>query len=92
MGTVKYRDGIAILQIIAFAPAILCAIALMRRHGITLAWWLITMFTLARLVGASAQLITIQHPGIGADITILVTLYLGISPLVFLCWSMLLRV
>ena len=91
MAVVTYRDVTAIVQVVTLAPAILCALALIRRHGFSLAWWLMSMFTLSRMVGATALLVSIHHPGIGSQITFLISLYLGLSPLVLLCWSMLLR-
>ena len=94
MGQVNFRDGIAIIQLIVFAPALIAAVMLCFRHGLSKAGGslLIVTFTLTRLIGAICQLVSISSPSRGLATAELVTLYIGLSPLTLVCWGVLGRV
>lgn len=89
-----YRDGIAILQIAVFAPALIAAIFLCIRHGLSKAGGslLLVTFTITRLVGAACQLANETWPSRGLVTAELICLYIGLSPLTIVCWGVLGRV
>ncbi|KAI1168057.1 hypothetical protein F5B18DRAFT_346534 [Nemania serpens] len=64
MGLTEH-NGISIAQIVVFIPALAVSIFLSIRHGFgrNAGWFLLIIFSLARVVGASLQLATIAQPG-----------------------------
>ncbi|KAI1194066.1 hypothetical protein F5X97DRAFT_312000 [Nemania serpens] len=64
MGLTEHNN-ISIAQIVFFIPALAVSIFLCIRHGFgrNAGWFLLIIFSLARIVGASLQLATIAQPG-----------------------------
>lgn len=95
MTTLTPLNKISIAQLIIYTPALMIAIILSIRHGYTRSsgWIYLTIFSLARILGAALQLATIAHP---TDISLLVgatTLQsIGLSPLILCMLGLLSRV
>ncbi len=92
MGKVTYRDGIAILQVIIYFPAIICAVLLCIRHGFkkSSGWVLLVTFSALRIAGAISQLVTINSPGnVSAITAALICDSIGLSPLTLLSLGLL---
>lgn len=74
---VDYRNGVSILLLIFYIPALAIAVFLTIRHGFSKSsgWRFMIIFTLARILCASFQLATINQPKN-------VSLYIGYSVLI----------
>jgi hypothetical protein len=84
MTHVTYADGIAIFEIVYYAPSLLGSVIVAGRHGTmkSSGWIFLTIFCIVRIVGASAHLATITKPNSSTTYTIsLVCSVLGLSPL-----------
>ncbi|KAF6235122.1 hypothetical protein HO173_006749 [Letharia columbiana] len=92
--TITYRDGVAILQVVAFVPTLAFGIILAMRHGFAKSsgWVLLISFSICRLVGAICQLIAISHPSTGVYTAAIVCISIGLSPLTLICLGLLTRV
>lgn len=84
MAEVTYPDGIAIFKLIYYSPALLASIYAVHKHGFSRGsgWIFLTIFSVIRIIGAGAQLATINnsHPDTAETIA-LITAVLGLSPL-----------
>jgi hypothetical protein len=95
MTTLTLLNKISIAQLVIYTPSLIIAIILSIRHGYTRSsgWIYLTIFSLARILGAALQLATIAHP---TDIGLLVgatTLQsIGLSPLILCMLGLLSRV
>lgn len=85
MGQVTYGDGIAIGQLVYYAPCLLGSIYVIHKHGFkkSSGWVFLVAFCVVRIVGAAARLSTISKPNEsnGAWTVSLVCSALGLSPL-----------
>lgn len=96
-GKFTYRDGIAIIQLIAFGPLFLISLVSLllgiRRHGfkaVFTRWWFVIALCLLRLLGASGQLATITYQNNSTLLTIVVVCNLvGLSPLLMMAFNLL---
>lgn len=83
--TFTYRDGIAVLQIIAFFPALVLSLVLCFRQGmraVAACWRFLIILAALRVAGAICQFILINNPGNSSVITAKLTCdLLGIAPL-----------
>jgi len=94
MGKVTYRDGVAILQVIVYFPALFCAVMLCLRHGFkrSSGWVLLVTFSALRLAGAISQLVTINSPtNVHAITAAIICDSIGLSPLTLLSVGLLAR-
>ena len=75
--TVDYRNGVSILLLIFYLPALAIAILLTIRHGFSRSsgWRFMIIFSLARILSACFQLATINEPNN-------LSLYVGYSVLI----------
>ena len=81
MGQVTYADGIAILQIIYYIPALPISIFLLIRWK-SFAWFFLSLFCTLRIIGGIARVLTISNPDSnGIWTTALICSILGLSPL-----------
>ena len=94
MTQITYADGIAIWKLVYYSPALLASLHVSYKHGFQKGsgWIFLTIFCVIRLVGASAQLATINnsHPH-SAETVALVTAVLGLSPLLLATLGILAR-
>ena len=84
MSHITYPDGIAIYKLIYYSPALLASLHVSYKHGFQKGsgWIFLSIFCTIRIVGASAQLATINNSNPHTAETIaLVTAVLGLSPL-----------
>lgn len=88
-GTIKFRDGIAIAQVILF-PVSLCY-ALHFRRTRRIGWFCIGVFSILRLVGAGCMLGTVKKDSDGLWAGVFVCESLGILLLIFTLLEMLQR-
>jgi hypothetical protein len=93
-GQFTYRDGVAVLQLVAFVVYLGCAFLLCSRHGFSRSsgWVILITFSLLRILGASFQLATINYPGRAAYGGALICQSIGLSPLTVLNIGLLSRV
>ncbi|KAJ5625054.1 hypothetical protein N7510_001363 [Penicillium lagena] len=94
MGSVTYRDGISILELIVYLPSFFVAAFLVSRHGFrkTGGFIFLAIFTIFRLVGACCELATINKPSTGLYVAAAICSSIGLSPLLMACSGMLSRV
>lgn len=93
MGSVTYRDGISILELIAYLPALFVAALLVYRYGIRRSGGFIflVIFTIVRIVGACCELATINNASTGLYIAAAICSSIGLSPLLMTCSGLLSR-
>ncbi|KAJ5263359.1 hypothetical protein N7478_010964 [Penicillium angulare] len=89
-GIFGYREGIAVAQIVAFSPPLLCAVYFKIQHQI--GWFCIGVFTLLRLISAACKLALIDHDSHGLWAAIFVCESLGMILIIFLLLEMLERI
>ncbi|KAJ5100603.1 hypothetical protein N7456_006655 [Penicillium angulare] len=89
-GVFGYREGIAVAQIVAFSPPLLCAVYFKIQHQI--GWFCIGVFTLLRLISAACKLALIDHESHGLWAAIFVCESLGMILIIFLLLEMLERI
>ena len=93
--TVTYRGGVAVIQLIAFAPSLAIAFILVFRHGLfgkNAGWHHVISLSFLRIVGAICELIAIRNPSDGVVITAIICSFIGLAPLILLCLALLGRV
>ena len=91
----SYRDGIALLQLIVFAPCMLLALFLWIKHGFKAkprCWRYVFILSAMRVCGSICQLIYINNKREGLIVAIIVCDLLGISPLTLACIGQIERV
>ncbi|KAH8896220.1 hypothetical protein GQ53DRAFT_852230 [Thozetella sp. PMI_491] len=86
MGSLGYREGVAVVQLIFFTVYLGCAIVLCSRHGWnrTSGFLILITFSLLRLLGASFQLATIAYPTRSVYGGAIICEAIGVSPLTVL--------
>ncbi|KAI9745102.1 MAG: hypothetical protein M1818_001380 [Claussenomyces sp. TS43310] len=89
---VGYREGVAILQIAFYTPAILIGLLLIHRHGFANGWYFLLMLSLLRLVGGVFELVAAIDASTTAYTGALVCSSIGLAPLTLLCLGLLSRV
>lgn len=93
--TLSFRSGVSVALIVLYTPALLTAILLTIRHGFgrSSGWRFLLTFTLARLIAASFQLVTIAQPtNLSLYIGEWVLLGIALSPLELVSLGFLSRV
>lgn len=81
---VNYRQGLSILEMIVYIPALFMALFMGFRHGFgrQAGWYFFILFSLARLIGNGCYLGTINNPNnINLYIAYAVCNAIGLSPL-----------
>lgn len=81
---VDYRQGLAILDMVVYLPALVMALIMGWRHGFgrQSGWFFFILFSLARLIGNGCYLGTINDPtNINLYIAYAVCISVGLSPL-----------
>ncbi|KAL4946610.1 hypothetical protein BDV06DRAFT_218077 [Aspergillus oleicola] len=93
MGSVTYSNGISILELIVYLPSFFAASSLVYRHGVRRSGGFIflVIFTIARIVGSSCNLATINNPSTDLAITAAICSSIGLSPLLMTCSGLLSR-
>ncbi|KAJ5991909.1 hypothetical protein N7451_007633 [Penicillium sp. IBT 35674x] len=93
MGKIDYSNGISILQLIIYFPAIFVSIFLVFRHGIRTnsGFIFLTVFTLLRIIGACCDLATIDNSSTALYTTYAVTSSIGLTPMLMACSGLLSR-
>ncbi|KAJ5155801.1 hypothetical protein N7492_008604 [Penicillium capsulatum] len=93
MGSVTYRDGLSVIDLIAFLPSFFVSAFLVWRHGLRRSGGFIflVIFTLLRVVGAGCALAAINNPSTGLYTAAAVCSSIGLSPLLMGCVGMLSR-
>ncbi|KAI0543579.1 hypothetical protein F4679DRAFT_590339 [Xylaria curta] len=91
MTDLNFRDATAIVQLAFFAFYLFGGLFLCHKHGWHRAggWSIVVIFSLLRLIGASFQLTTINHPTRVIYAGALVTESIGIAPLIGISAGML---
>ncbi|CAL5866895.1 uncharacterized protein PFLUO_LOCUS1106 [Penicillium psychrofluorescens] len=94
MGSVSYRNGISILQLIVYLPSFFVSTFLVFRHGFrgSSGFLFLTIFTIARIVGACCELATISNSSTSLFTAAAICSSVGLSPLLMACSGMLSRV
>jgi len=94
MTKITYRDGVAILQVCGYTPALVGGLFLCLRHGFAKSSGWVFLITLAilRMIGSICELISIDHPSKGVTTTAFICISIGLSPLTLLCMGFLGRV
>ncbi|KAJ2972364.1 hypothetical protein NQ176_g7201 [Zarea fungicola] len=95
MTNFTYRDGIAILQLVAFIPCLLFATVLCFKQGlkaVSACWRFLLILGLLRVIAAICQLLLITHNDRSIIITKLTCDLLGIAPLTLAAVGLLRRV
>ena len=92
---ISYRNGLSIAELAVFAPALVVAILLGFRHGFgkSSGWYFLILLSLARIIGSSMELATINDPAnvsLYTGAAVLQTI--GISPLILATLGLLNRV
>ncbi|KAJ5226319.1 hypothetical protein N7468_007544 [Penicillium chermesinum] len=91
---VTYRHGISILQEVVYVPALCTAAFLVYRHGLrkNSGFLFLVIFALARIIGASCDLATINDPSNTNLFTAAaICSSIGLSPLMLACSGLLSR-
>lgn len=88
-GIIRYRDGIAIAQLVVFSVS--CWYALQFRWTRRIGWFCIGGFSILRLVGAGCMLGTVKKDSDGLWAGVFVCESLGIILLIFTLLEMLQR-
>jgi hypothetical protein len=93
MGSVTYRNGISILELIAYLPSFFGASFLVYRHGVRRSggFVFLVIFTIVRIVGACCELATINSPSTGLYTAAAICSSIGLSPLLMTCSGLLSR-
>ncbi|PWY82060.1 hypothetical protein BO70DRAFT_429154 [Aspergillus heteromorphus CBS 117.55] len=84
MGTVTYRDGIAILQLIIFPFILVAALFIWKRTGWRVGskiWRFPFTLSLLRIAGSICSLLTIDHDSYNVEVAVAVCELIGIAPL-----------
>lgn len=84
MGTVTYRDGIAILQLVVFPVVLVTALLIWKRAGWKAGrkcWRFVVTLSLLRIVGGICTLLTIANDSENIFIAAAVCELIGIAPL-----------
>ncbi|KAL2859188.1 hypothetical protein BJX68DRAFT_261633 [Aspergillus pseudodeflectus] len=84
MGTVTYRDGIAILQLIIFPLILVAALFIWNRTGWRAGskiWRYGVTLSLIRIAGSISSLVTIDHNSHDAEVAVAVCELIGLAPL-----------
>lgn len=93
--TINYRDGIAIGELVVYAPVLAIAFFLAVRHGFgrSSGWFFLIIFALARILGACFQLATINDPtNVSLYTAVAVLQNVGLSPLELVSLGLLSRI
>lgn len=94
MTHITYPDGVAIFNLVYYSPALLASLYTSTKHGFSRGsgWIFLTIFCVIRIVGAGAQLATINNANPSTAETIaLVAAVLGLSPLLLATMGILAR-
>ncbi|KAL3459702.1 hypothetical protein BJX64DRAFT_200209 [Aspergillus heterothallicus] len=84
MGSVTYRDGIAILQLIIFPIILVAALFIWSRTGWRVGskiWRYGVTLSLIRIAGSISSLLTIDHDSYNVEVAVAVCELIGIAPL-----------
>ncbi|KAL4786417.1 hypothetical protein BJX76DRAFT_365798 [Aspergillus varians] len=84
MGTVTYRDGIAILQLLVFPFVVVAALFIWKRTGWRVGskiWRYAVTLSLIRIAGSISSLLTINHDSHDVEVAVAVCELIGIAPL-----------
>lgn len=84
MGSVTYRNGIAIIQLILFPAIVVIAFIIWKRVGWRAGaktWRCVVSLSLIRIAGSICSLLTINHPTKNIFIAEAVCQLIGIAPL-----------
>ncbi|KIW12449.1 hypothetical protein PV08_09726 [Exophiala spinifera] len=84
MGTVTYRDGIAILQLVVFPFIFAAALFIWKRAGWKAGrkvWRFAVVLALIRIAGSICSLLTISHDSYNLEVAVAVCELIGIAPL-----------
>ncbi|KAM3550550.1 hypothetical protein ARSEF4850_008289 [Beauveria asiatica] len=95
MTNFTYRDGIAVLQLVAFIPCLIFATVLCFKQGIravSACWRFLLVLGLLRVIAAICQLLLMTHSDRGIVVTKLTCDLLGIAPLTLAAVGLLRRV
>ncbi len=94
MTHITFPDGIAIYKLIYYSPALIASLYVSYKHGFQKGsgWIFLTIFCVIRIIGAGAQLATIDNSNPHTAETIaLVAAVLGLSPLLLATLGILAR-
>jgi hypothetical protein len=93
-GIFTYRDGVAIIQLVAFTTSLAFAFVLCWRHGFRRSegWVILLTFSTLRILGASFQLASITHPTDSVYGGALICQGIGLAPLTLLNLGLFVRV
>ncbi|EGX93352.1 hypothetical protein CCM_04726 [Cordyceps militaris CM01] len=95
MTNFTYRDGIAVLQLVAFIPCLLFATVLCFKQGmraVSACWRFLLILGLLRVIAAICQLLLMTHDDRAIVVTKLTCDLLGIAPLTLAAVGLLRRV
>jgi hypothetical protein len=84
MGTVSYRNGIAVLQLIMFPIILIAAIFIWKRTGWRVGskiWRYAVTLSLIRIAGSISSLLTISNYSHDIEVAIAVCQLIGLAPL-----------
>ncbi|EHK50887.1 uncharacterized protein TrAtP1_009260 [Trichoderma atroviride] len=94
MAHVTLSDGLAIWQLVYYVVTLICSIFVSFRHGLARSsgWIFLTIFSIIRVVGCSAQIATITATSDTAETIATILGFLGLSPLLLATLGILTRV
>lgn len=94
MAHVTLSDGLAIWQLVYYAVTLICSIFVSFRHGLARSsgWIFLTIFSIIRVVGCSAQIATITATSDTPETIATILGFLGLSPLLLATLGILTRV
>lgn len=94
MAHVTLSDGLAIWQLVYYVVTLICSIFVSFRHGLARSsgWIFLTIFSIIRVVGCSAQIATITATSDTAETIATILGFLGLSPLLLATLGILSRV
>jgi hypothetical protein len=85
-GVFTYRDGVAVIQLVAFTIYLAFSFVLCWRHGFRRSegWVILVTFSILRMLAACFQLATINHPTRSSYGGALICQGIGLAPLTLL--------
>jgi hypothetical protein len=85
-GVFTYRDGVAVIQLVAFTISLVFSFVLCWRHGFRRSegWVILVTFSILRVLGACFQLATFNHPTRSIYGGALICQGIGLAPLTLL--------
>lgn len=81
--TLDRQGGVSIAEVVIYTPSLIISLFICKHHGFRKSdgWVYLTIFCLARVIGAVCQLITYTSPSVGVRQAAMILSSIGLSPL-----------